>query len=460
MSGRSPRPPRRRQHGLAALAVVLLLFFVVSLVAAYTSRNLIFEQRTGVNQYRSTQAMETAEAGLEWALLKLNGGRIDADCEPSTDTSDTSFRERYLVTNADTGFIGARVDGSGNVAFATCVRDGENWSCRCPASGITLPDAPTTEGPHPAFRVAIIGSTARPGMVRIYANGCTRLVEDCLTFSPNMSALPIVRAVAPSGEGFAAISTWAGMTGRVAAVERDGSKRVTVALPRDTLVVRETVSTAAGGTLRVARTGSDTGYAVRLGGASLPSAVETLGAPGSPADAGTTLVGDDALKDLAEPGGPPAEVRMFASVFLMRPETYRDQPAAVVLDCSAVTCDGEAVEDTIALNPGRPIWVEGDLLLDGSGDIGSSAAPVTIVVTGELDFDTGGRTVYGLIYGRAADWRLAGTARVEGALIAENNLIVETAAGSTIDYDADVVRRLSTLAGSFARLPGAWKDFP
>lgn len=458
MSGRSPRPPRRRQHGLAALAVVLLLFFVVSLVAAYTSRNLIFEQRTGVNQYRSTQAMETAEAGLEWALLKLNGGRIDADCEPSTDTSDTSFRERYLVTNADTGFIGARVDGSGNVAFATCVRDGENWNCRCPASGVTLPDAPTSEGPHPAFRVAIIGSTARPGIVRIYANGCTRLVEDCLTFSPNMSALPIVRAVAPAGEGFAAISTWAGMTGRVAAVERDGSKRVTVALPRDTLVARGDVN-GSGGSLAVGRKTADTGYAVRAGGSIM--GISSQAAPGSPGDSTASQMEDDkALQDLDEPGGPPAEVRMFASVFLMLPETYRDQPAAVVLDCSAVTCDGEAVEDAIASNPGRPIWVEGDLLLDGSGDIGSAAAPVTIVVTGELDFDTGGRTVYGLIYGRAADWRLAGTARVEGALIAENNLTVETAAGSTIDYDADIVRRLSTLVGSFARLPGGWKDFP
>jgi hypothetical protein len=34
----------------------MLLFFIISMVAAYTSRNLIFEQRTSANQYRSTQA--------------------------------------------------------------------------------------------------------------------------------------------------------------------------------------------------------------------------------------------------------------------------------------------------------------------------------------------------------------------------------------------------------------------
>ncbi|MBK7062382.1 MAG: hypothetical protein IPH51_18705 [Rubrivivax sp.] len=35
---------------------MMVLFFIMSLVAAYTSRNLIFEQRTSANQLRSTQA--------------------------------------------------------------------------------------------------------------------------------------------------------------------------------------------------------------------------------------------------------------------------------------------------------------------------------------------------------------------------------------------------------------------
>ena len=52
----------------------MLLFFIISLVAAYAGRNLIFEQKTSANQYRATQAFEAAEAGLEWALAMLNGG--------------------------------------------------------------------------------------------------------------------------------------------------------------------------------------------------------------------------------------------------------------------------------------------------------------------------------------------------------------------------------------------------
>ena len=48
----------RPTRGAATLIVVMLLFFIMSMVAAYTSRNLIFEQRTSANQYRSSQAFE------------------------------------------------------------------------------------------------------------------------------------------------------------------------------------------------------------------------------------------------------------------------------------------------------------------------------------------------------------------------------------------------------------------
>ena len=42
----------QRRHGLAALTVVMILFFVMAMVAAYTNRNLIFEQRIATNSYR------------------------------------------------------------------------------------------------------------------------------------------------------------------------------------------------------------------------------------------------------------------------------------------------------------------------------------------------------------------------------------------------------------------------
>ncbi|MFY7949505.1 MAG: pilus assembly PilX family protein, partial [Gemmatimonas sp.] len=62
----------RRQQGAATLVVVMVLFFIISMVAAYTSRNMIFEQRTGANLYRASQSFEAAEAGMNWALMMLN----------------------------------------------------------------------------------------------------------------------------------------------------------------------------------------------------------------------------------------------------------------------------------------------------------------------------------------------------------------------------------------------------
>ncbi|MBK7062119.1 MAG: pilus assembly PilX N-terminal domain-containing protein [Rubrivivax sp.] len=99
---------QRRQGGAATLIVVMVLFFIMSMVAAYTSRNLIFEQRTSANQLRSTQAAEAAEAGLQWALGLLNAGRINANCVPSTNLADTTFRQRYLYIDGSNGHVTPR----------------------------------------------------------------------------------------------------------------------------------------------------------------------------------------------------------------------------------------------------------------------------------------------------------------------------------------------------------------
>ena len=88
---------RYRQRGAATLIFTMLLFFTMILVAGFVTRNLALEQRMSVNQYRSTQAFEAAEAGLEWALAQLNNPhQPGSDCTPVASTVATSFRERYL----------------------------------------------------------------------------------------------------------------------------------------------------------------------------------------------------------------------------------------------------------------------------------------------------------------------------------------------------------------------------
>ncbi len=93
---------RAQQRGVASLVVVMLLLFVVSLSAAYASRNLIFEQKTSANQARSTLAFEAAEAGVEWTLAQLNSGQVSTSCANSTTAG--SFQQRYLAIS-NTGMV-------------------------------------------------------------------------------------------------------------------------------------------------------------------------------------------------------------------------------------------------------------------------------------------------------------------------------------------------------------------
>ena len=60
------------QRGVGTLTVTLLLMFAASIAVFHLNRGLIFEQRSSVNQGRSTAAFELAEAGIEWASGMLN----------------------------------------------------------------------------------------------------------------------------------------------------------------------------------------------------------------------------------------------------------------------------------------------------------------------------------------------------------------------------------------------------
>ena len=131
---------QRQQRGAAALIVTMVLFFAMTLAAAYVNRNLVFEQRISANQYRATQAFEAAEAGLEWALAQLNNPlKLEADCRPGTSAQAKTFRERYL------GFDAASATHTPNIGR----KPGSRWRCNPPAfaaarAGIALARAAAT----------------------------------------------------------------------------------------------------------------------------------------------------------------------------------------------------------------------------------------------------------------------------------------------------------------------------
>ena len=450
-------PTRQATRGAASLIVVMVLFFIMSLAAAYTSRNLIFEQRTSVNQYRGMQAHEAAEAGIEWALAQLNGGRIDATCQEAGATSaDPSFRQRYLAINSNpppdpsTGVVTALTHSApAQPRRAGCVWNGLSWTCSCRADRDPLLAVPAGTGIFPAFWVSFntVG-ISRPGVVQIVSNGCTRLDEACLRSAPNTVDV----------EGRALITAVVALKGAVATP------------PAAALTVFGRVNRVAfSGMLSAYNTDVDRGgVTVHASDVVEPSNLTLGSLPGTPGLASLVPV-DLSLADLLAvlPAGLTAQGRVpndrvFASTFGMWPPAYKWQPSALRLTCAAAGCRA-ALTNAVALNPDRVIWIDGDLTLESAGEIGSApnpadltvAGPVVIVATGNLVVTAAGVRIYGLVYSRSGNW--SGGGEIQGAAVVEGNL-AETAA-QTVVFNGGVLDTLRLRAGSFVRVPGGWRDF-
>lgn len=423
---------RRSERGLATLTVVAVLFFIMSLVAAYTNRNLIFEQRTSGNQYRSTLAHEAAEAGVEWALAQLNGGRIDASCTPTGDVAAPTFRQRYLTIDPASGVVipaGGLSADQGSTVWPTCVFNGASWNCGCPDVGSPVLAVPAGTAVFPAFRLRFVRSgTTQPAVVQLEVNGCTKLVDTCLNFP----------AQAEPGEGRVSTRVLIALRGALAAP------------PVAALTVRGDVSIGGASMGVYNGDAAVNGVTVLAGGtvaASSPNLV-VGSAPGSPTP-NSMIEGDPGLQSLAD------NRRFFSTVFATWPETYRDQPATVRVDCAGA-CNAGQLRGVAALNPGRVIWADGDVNLDTGGALGSAADPVLLVATGQITVDI---PVYGLVYSHTDDWASAGTAagEIHGALVAGGR-ISGNGSFNTI-FDAEILSRLRWLSGSFVKVPGGWKDF-
>ncbi|HNT38810.1 MAG TPA: pilus assembly PilX N-terminal domain-containing protein [Rubrivivax sp.] len=422
----------RRQHGAATLIVVMVLFFVMSLVAAYASRNLIFEQKTSANLYLATSVAGTADAGLDWALGLLNSGRIDDDCKPSTNPLAPSFRQRYLDFDTSSGGIAVKPGVRDGPLWPMCWFDsGANaWNCHCPSDPAAPGSIATTPSATavPSFRVRFVNldnavPPTRSGMVRVEVQACPQFDAACLSF-------PAAHATECTGTACAMIALSPGLK----------SPPVTALTARGSIGAPLTASSPnAGGA----------GFAVVAGGSIAPTVI-AHGPAGVPA----SRLMYPAAPSLSDPLL--TEERMFAAVFGAWPLTYDAQPGAVTIDCSS-SCGSTVIRNAIELNPGRVFVLDGDVALDGGAPIGTETEPVTLVVNGNLGFSAP-TTVHGLVYVRAANWVTSGHGEILGAVVAQGDV---TGAGSfEILYDKAILERLQHASGSMVLIPGGWKDFP
>lgn len=420
-----PTSSLHAQRGVAALTVTLVLFFVMTLIAAYANRNHVFEQRSSVNQYRATQAFEAAEAGLEWAAAMLNNSRhIDADCAPDSGLSGNSFRERYLRYDAagEAHHPVTWTDGGRTRPLEpVCVRNAQGWECNCPVDGPATLVASPHSAPAPAFSVRFLPGP-QAGVVRLVSTGCTSLAGACLP---------------ASGKTADAVAHTEVMLGLVSGL---------ATAPVAALTARESVDAGAAAIGLHNPDALSGGIVVHTGGVLTSSNARVTTAPGGLA-AAALAEQDSALR------GSSSE-HLFVSFFGLDKTAWKHQPAVTRLNCEDA-CSAALMQ---ALESGRLLlWIDGDLLLDGPATLGTPERPILVVASGAVRF-RGSVRVHGLVYGASIGWNDAASgAMLRGAAISESGYAGDAAADFV--YDAAILAALRGNSGSFARVPGSWKDF-
>jgi hypothetical protein len=433
-------------RGAASLAVVLVLFFIVAMVAAYTNRSLIFEQRTSANSYRSARALAAADAGIDWALAMLNGGAIDTQCQPSTAPTNDDFKTRYLTLKPDGGFAPRTwpkpahyVNTPNDIqAQPACSADPTtgSWHCSCrkdgPPSQLNVANLTT-----PAFVIGFVPERERPGIVAIRARGC-HVVRSGVVDATNINSLDSCHV-----NDMTATDT--SVKGAVMA-DATAIVRASLGLVSALPVAPTAAVTALGnvnqtsGTLNVSNPDPATGLALMAGG-TISSATNVAGPAGS--TAALLAPDNELLKGIA-----PAD--FFRVALGLPPAQYRQQPATV--SCPS-GCSTTQLSALWAANPTRVIFIDGNVVLN-SVDLGSSDAPLMLVATGDVTV-SGLSTIRGVVFaGRDLLWDGGGGAKVFGAVIAGRDF--QGSGNAFVTYDRDIVRRVHKSYGSFVRVPGSW----
>jgi hypothetical protein len=417
--------PRASARGGASLIVVMGLLLTLMLAAAYAGRGVLVEQKVSAAQYHGTQAFEAAEAGLEWTLAQLNGGRLDAHCAASSDTAQTSLREKTLrPADANSGAY-AVAPPPGSVGLPGCVRNTTgDWQCQCPASGNPSFDASADDGIRTAFRVELTGAapagsaSAYPGVVQLRAHACAGRIA----------------AGVPCSGGSDAVATIAEQVALIPALATP---------PAATLTAQGSVDAGSDGAgLHNDQPG---GLIVDAAADALLGTAQLSAAPGT--SASDAVVRNDGAwaADTA--------AQHFLALFGVPQASYAQLPAVVALHCPPDCTDTLRA----ALDRGaRLLWVDNDLVISAL-DIGSADAPVMLVAAGALHFDGNVRCT-GLVYGRGWQWNggQSGQAWLHGAAVIDGD--VQLSGAPDLGYDASALAVLHARAGSFVRVPGSWSD--
>lgn len=417
------------QKGAATLVVVMVLFFVMALVAAYANRNLIVEQRVAVNYQEATLANEVALKGADTLLNLLNAPNVNEQCQVNAAGANT-LRERLLKFDA-LGKVEPYVadNGLGNgltdVVICDQPTDG-SWSCQCPLDRKPTGVAEASNRSSSA-RLRISATLPGPGHLELTSLGCAQGSTNC---KENIS----------SSEGN--IGFFAQMKRKVRLVLVSAVKMP----PTSALVATGSVDLGSG--MAAANDHASAGGVAIQHGLAATGVLDQVRGPGGSGKDFAMLI-NPALNSLSA-------ADFFQRNFGMSLDDYKRQAAVDQLNCSG-DCAQTVLERVTA--GAQLLWHEGDLTLSSDVALGSSARPIVLIVNGQLRIQ-GPLRIHGLVFSAGnAEWLggSTGASWLNGGLLVAGNWT--SAAGVQLRHDPLVLNRLKVAAGTFVRAPGgAWSE--
>lgn len=353
--------------GIATLASATLMLVASSMVTIFSAKSEVMSLKTNANEYRAQQALEAAEAGLE-------------------------FGQQYLTKNTTT--IAADADNDGNInSYSSSYTQNVVL-----ASGTkySITYANPSPGDYKLIRITAMGTSAD--------GTSTKQLTQLYKYYPMTASLPnipsTIKGTANIGGTHTTSNTTQDITiwsGKSVTFSGNGETQLSSGISSD--------KNSTGGDLRTNDTTLDNATSQELF---------------------ENYFGDTNIEALA---------------------TF--QATSSTSSNYSTQLDGKE---------GIVIWINqtsGESTLNNNAIIGSPSNPVLLVVNGDLKIN-GGATIYGLVYS-TGNIEMQGSSTIEGAVVTAGDFTTSSGT-SEIIFNPDVLNKLSSSVGYYAKVPGSWND--
>ncbi|QFY90119.1 hypothetical protein D5125_11830 [Magnetovirga frankeli] len=415
----SPYP--KAQQGMASLLTALALMITLTIITFFTAKIVLNDTRVSANHYRTTQAIQAAQAALDHGLAYFKGV-VDTDGDG--------------IADGDADFVGANT-------FTIPAANQQPTETNC-----TMPTAANT----PAGRV-ILPDTL--GM--FWFNFNTTAGEPC-SDTNGLQAELVTRGWSDDCTAQRTISVCVGY----------GSFGLGGGSPKQPFITRGSVG-AFGNAMIINRFNNSSIWA---GGSAsqVGNAFETYLRPSN------TLVGDYTNAQLIDAdesqntqevsngdagfgidvvyGDPTLANKTTDEFFAMFFNSTKDDVKGVAELLDQVYSDGASLDGEKGY-----VWVEGDATVNATTTVGSLDNPVVLVIDGDLTLN-GGAEIYGIVY-VTGELKMTGTPAIYGSVIAEDQST--GGVGGTVDliyvpYGSHGFADPSAKGGG-TTIPGTWRDW-